>query len=317
MPSGFLYGLTGRRGDGKTAWLIMATAATIKGDGEKTLGFPVRKGHVAYVAKENPDDFRMKLAVNCYLHNIDCDTLDAHLLVLDGRKDSPEQICARLQLDAGINGEFAIVFYDTFQAGYSAAATGKEFNDNAAVLGFIIRLRPITEVTGRPAGIIAFHPIKHANEEDLVPYGGGSIMNEVDGNLTLWKGEGSQIKLSQNRVRGPEFEPRYYRIEKLSSPDIVDDKGRQILLPVMRPITEQDVEERKAAESETDVAFLRALQLTPEAPQRDLAQACGLPLTRVNRTIKRLAKEKLIEKGLKSYRLTAKAERLLKLVSVG
>jgi len=26
-------------------------------------------------------------------------------------------------------------------------------------------------------------------------------------------------------VRGPEFEPRFYRIEKLSSPDILDDEG--------------------------------------------------------------------------------------------
>jgi biotin operon repressor len=310
LPSGYLYGLTARRGDGKTAWLITTALATIKGDGEKILGFPVRKGRVAYIAKENPEDFKMKLAANCYIHNISWNELDAGLLVLDGRADSPEQICKALLIDAEVNGEFSLVIYDTFQAGFAAAATGKEFNDNAGVLSFVVRLRALTQIIGKPSGIIDFHPTKNATEEDLYPYGGGAIMNEIDGNLTLWKGE--TIKLSQNRVRGPEFEPRFYRIEKLSSPDIVDDKGRQILLPVMRPTTAQDVEEREAAESNTDIAFLRVLEATPEAAQRDLAQAIGLSLGAINKKIKRLEKQKMIEKGLKGYRLTSKAERLLK-----
>jgi len=38
LPSGFLYGLTGRRGDGKTAWLIIATVAVIKGEAKKFSG---------------------------------------------------------------------------------------------------------------------------------------------------------------------------------------------------------------------------------------------------------------------------------------
>lgn len=309
LPSGFLYGLTGRRGDGKTAWLIIATVAVIKGEGEKILGFPVRKGRVAYVAKENPDDFKMKLAVNCYIHGLAWGALDASLLVLDGRTDSPEQICKALQIDAEANGGFALVVYDTFQAGFSAAGAG-DFNDNAAALGFIVRLRPLTGTIGKPAEIVAFHPIKHANEDDLVPYGGGAIMNEIDGNLTIWKGD--TIKLSQNRVRGPEFEPRSYRIEKLSCEHIVDDKGRQILLPVMRPITALDAQEREIVENQNDIALLRTLQATPEAQQRDLAHVIGISLGGINKKIQRLKTDKLIEKGLNGYRITAKAERLLK-----
>jgi hypothetical protein len=34
---------------------------------------------------------------------------------------------------------------------------------------------------------VSAHPIKNASENALVPYGSGAILNEVDGNLTLWK----------------------------------------------------------------------------------------------------------------------------------
>jgi hypothetical protein len=100
---------------------------------------------------------------------------------------------------------------------------------------------------------VAFHPTKNADEGELIPYGGGSTYNEVDGNLTLWK-DGT-IKLHHNRLRGPEFEPRFFRIEQLSCPDIVDKGGRQILLPVLRPITELDVEERAIVGRETRFGF--------------------------------------------------------------
>src|ERR1700720_2080485 len=114
-------------------------------------------------------------------------------------------------------------------------------------------------------------PYENAGEAELIPYGGGSTYNEVDGNLTLWK-EGT-IKLHHNRLRGPEFEPRFFRIEQLSCPDIVDKDGVQILLPVLRPITELDVEERAIVENATDMKLLRAMLDAPNGNQRDWATA--------------------------------------------
>ena len=75
-----------------------------------------------------------------------------------------------------------LVIYDTFQAGFD----GDEFNNNAQVLKFIKRLRPLTILLGQPAVLVLMHPTKNAGEDNLVPYGEGSIMNEVDGNLTVW-----------------------------------------------------------------------------------------------------------------------------------
>ena len=272
LPSGYMYGLTAKQGSGKTALMIAAVLAVALGR-EDILGCSVERGRVAYVTIENPVDFKMKLAVNCYVHNIAYDEVEPRVAIIDGR-DTPEQIFDGLRLDALANGDFQLVCFDTFQAGFAAANAGA-FNDNEAVLGYVIRLRPLTTLPGSPSVLVAFHPTKNAGETELIPYGGGATLNEIDGNLVLWK-EGT-IKLHHNRLRGPEFEPRFFRIEHLSCPDIVDKGGRQILLPVLRPTTAMDVEERARGESQTDIALLRALVGNPKASQRELVEETRNP----------------------------------------
>jgi hypothetical protein len=240
LPSGYLYGLTAKQGSGKTALKSCATIAVAMNRPD-VIGCDVEPGRVAYVTIENPTDFKMKLAANCFAHNVSYDEIEPRVAIIDGR-DTPEQIYEGLKLDAEENGPFQLVCFDTFRAGFAAANAGA-FNDNEAVLGYVIRLRPLTTLPGAPSVLVAFHPTKNAGEGELIPYGGGSTYNEIDGNLTLWKE--AQIKLCHNRLRGPEFEPKYFRIEMISCPDIVDKQGRQIMLPVMRPITETGAAERE------------------------------------------------------------------------
>jgi hypothetical protein len=309
LPSGYLYGITARQGGGKTAFMIAASMAVVLGDAT-IIGCEVEQGRVAYVTIENPADFRMKLAVNCYAHGVSYDAIAPLLAIIDGR-DPPEAIVEGLRLDAEVNGPFQLVCFDTFQAGFVAAG-GVEFNDNAAVLKFLLGLRPITVLPGSPSALIAFHPTKNAGEESLVPYGGGSIMNEVDGNLTIWVEAPYQLKFHWNRVRGPEFEPRYFRIEKLSCPEIVDKQGRQILMPVLWPTTAQAVEEREAVASKTDIALLRALLANPGASQRELAQAIGLSsVSSVNKKIQKLLKSKMLELSLNGLVVAERAKKQL------
>jgi AAA domain len=58
LPSGYLYGLTARRGGGKTAWMIAASLAVMTGRSD-ILGREVEQGRVAYIVKENSADFRI------------------------------------------------------------------------------------------------------------------------------------------------------------------------------------------------------------------------------------------------------------------
>ncbi len=123
--------MTAPTGKGKTALLTALSLGVIKGNDKggvsSAIGCAVEQGRVAYITKENPADFRMKLAVNSYFHGLDADCLSRNLLVLDGRADAPEAICESLRRDAEENGLFQLVDYDTFQAGFVADPAGTEF----------------------------------------------------------------------------------------------------------------------------------------------------------------------------------------------
>ena len=88
MP--YLYGLTAKPGTGKTAWKIAATLA-VGMNRRDILGLDVESGRVAYVTIENPIDFKMKLAANCFANNITYDEIEPRVANIDGR-DTPEQI---------------------------------------------------------------------------------------------------------------------------------------------------------------------------------------------------------------------------------
>jgi AAA domain len=298
LPSGFLYGLTAKQGSGKTALMIAGTIAVIKGD-KSILGCDVEQGRVAYVTIVNPTDFRMKLAVNCFVHGLSYAEVEPLIAIIDGR-DTPEQIYEGLKLDAEENGQFQLICFDTFQAGFAAANAGA-FNDNEAVLAYVVRLRPLTTLPGQPSVLVAFHPTKHATDPELIPYGGGSTYNEIDGNLTFWKD--NQIKLYHNRLRGPEFDQKFFYLEMLSCPEIVDKQGRQILSPVMRPTSAG----KKQAAGDSNDALLKALAADPRASERDLAMAIGMTQQAVHKKLHNLEKAKFIEKGAdERWRLTRK-----------
>jgi AAA domain/FG-GAP-like repeat len=70
MREGSLYTLTGRTGEGKTAFLVPLALAVATGRGE-LIGRKVKKGPVAFCTAENPDDLRMRLMIACFVFNID------------------------------------------------------------------------------------------------------------------------------------------------------------------------------------------------------------------------------------------------------
>ena len=133
------------------------------------------------MAFENPDDVRMKIMVAAYLLNIDLNEIGDRLVILDMRR-KPEDIIVELERLARIE-PFTFIAIDTLAAIFD----GKDINDNVQGGDFMRRLRPLTQIGGRPAVVVSAHPVKNASEENLVPYGGGAILNEIDGNLTLWK----------------------------------------------------------------------------------------------------------------------------------
>ena len=200
---------------------------------------------------------------------------------------------------------FAAVFVDTLAAFFD----GDNINDGVQGGQFMRRLRPLTQLPGLPSVIVSAHPIKNAGAEALVPYGSGAILNEVDGNPTLWKRpETGIVSLHwQGKLRGLEFQPVPFKFEITGSPDIfLDAKGRQVQLPTLRPSSDAAADKREEVEIDRDKALLRAVLAEPGKSQRHYADATGIPKSAVDRRLTSLAKDKLLERTLDTWHITAK-----------
>ncbi len=300
MRTSSLYTLTAPTGHGKTSLCVIIALAIATGR-EDILGLSVRKGRVAYLTFENPDDVRMRFMIAAYFLNIDVGVVDADIIILDMRH-KPEAVLAGLEKEA-IGNPFTLILIDTFAAFFD----GDKVTDPVQAGEFFRRLRPMTKLPGLPTVIVACHPIKNATEDNLLPLGAGAIIGEVDGGLTLWKTCGVFKFHWQGKFRGPEFEPMFWRIEEVSSPEVVDAKGRQIMLPVMRPVTGDDAEQREQQDANLDLALIRTMEANPKGTQQEWGDAIGRVKSSINGRLQKLKKSRHVEETLgHKWRLTAK-----------
>jgi hypothetical protein len=299
LYSGSLYTLTARTGTGKTSWLVTTALAGISGLG--ILGRPVKRGRYAFCTAENPDGVRMRFAVGSFHWNIDQDAVGRDLVISDNRV-RPEEICEYLAREAE-HGPFTGIFIDTWQAFFD----GRDANNPTEAVNFTKRFRPLVALPGAPAVVIAAHPNKNANNDELIPNGGGSTLNEVDGNLAMAQLPSGLVELGwQGKFRGLNFEPQLYRIDRLCSPDVVDVTGRQIAIPLMLPISVEDADARESAIANMDTRLLRSVAENPSGTLSTLADAAGVSRSKADRTFHRLAKAKpaLIHQTLGKWMLT-------------
>lgn len=308
VRTGSLYTLTARTGAGKTAWLISVGLALATGR-KDILGLDVEAGRVALLTFENPDDVRMRIKVSSFFLNVDVRHIVDRLLILDARV-KPEDAIIELEAAARV-APLRLVLIDTLAAFFD----GDNINDNVQGGGFMRRLRPITRLPGRPAVVVAAHPVKNAPQDNLLPYGGGAILNEVDGNLTLWRrseGNAGIVELHwQGKLRGLEFSPIPFRFQGTTSPEVLDAKGREVELPTMLPVMliEADAEAQVKAEIDISVALLKAMLADPKGSQSQWGTAVGRTKSVINVKLQRLKADKLVEVVMGHWSVTAKGAR--------
>mgnify|MGYP000872394444 CR=1 FL=1 len=196
-------------------------------------------------------------------------------------------------------------------AAEAAAPPSNAMNDAVQGGQFMRRLRPLTQIAGQPSVIVAAHPVKNASEDNLVPYGSGAILNELDGNLTLWKKPDSGIVSLhwQGKLRGLEFEPAPFRFEVTGCPEILDAKGREVHLPTMRPASEESAENREQQETDGKRALLLEMISNPGASQADYATALGCSKSSINRRLQSFARERLAEQFLDKWKITERGRK--------
>lgn len=252
----YVYSLTARTGDGKTA--VALHLANLIGSTwpDHLLGpHPVDKGRVLYLAGENPDDLRMRMIADDALKGRDGS--NDRIIVIPGIFDI-EEMYETLVLEAKKSGNIECVVVDTSAAYFLR----DNENDNPQMGAHARMLRKLTTLPGGPCVIVLCHPAKHVSEQShLMPRGGGAFLAEVDGNLTLWRNEGMIDLWWTGKLRGPGFEPITFRLEKIKTTALVDSKGRMMSTVRAVPVTNQEMDDHQQAERSDEDRLLVALQI--------------------------------------------------------
>jgi hypothetical protein len=312
LQRGFIYSLTGKTGSGKTA--IMMLIAALSAMGKSLNEHELEWGRILYLAGENPDDIRMRwIAMSDHL-GFDVRDIEVHFVVGRGPgfSDVIDQITEEVERLDGV----AMIVVDTSVAFFE----GTDENSNTEALAHALLLRGLTGLAGRPCVIVNTHPVKNASDDNLLPRGGGSFLNEMDGNLTSVKVDDSTVRLHwQGKFRGPEFDPIMFTLERVTTAQLKDSKGKLIPTVIAKPLSDAEYRERREAAHSNEDMVLTAMLANEDASIADIAKACGWTYkggtpdkSKVQRTFKALENKKLIEKLHDSYVLTAKGKKAAK-----
>ncbi|WP_445222125.1 AAA family ATPase [Bradyrhizobium sp. Pa8] len=298
---GYLYSTTAMTGTGKTAVLLLLAALTMLG---KPLGDrEVEKGRVVYFAGENPDDVRMRWIAMAHHLDFDPDCVDVHFIA---GTFSVAEMFERIKADVDKIGGADMIVVDTSAAYFH----GDDENSNTQLGAHARSLRKLTTLPGKPSVYAACHPVKNADPSNLLPRGGGAFIAEVDGNLTLNKGE--TVKMHwQGKHRGPDFEPIHFELKTVTAPSLVDSKGRPVPTVMAEALTKGESVKRADKARNDDDAVLLAIEQGKGASLADLAQSLcwytpsgDLNRDRVRHAKDRLLKRKLIDVARKGWKLT-------------
>jgi hypothetical protein len=258
LQEGFLYSLTGATGAGKTAITLRLAAST--GLGLVFAGRETKKRRVLYLAAENPDDVRMRwIALS---QHMDFNIKKIEVFFVEGVFKISEA-ASRLKDEAeSWGGEFGLVIIDTSPVFYEGDDENNRTQQgrHAKMLRELIGIIP-----GKPAVIANCHPVKDALPENLIPAGGGSFLNQVDGNLTAAKTDSTTELHTQGKFRGVEFAPMHFLIKTVTHQDVKDSRGRLIPTVICEWISDKQKETLAAQKVTDEDAVLKYISDNPKA----------------------------------------------------
>jgi hypothetical protein len=309
IQRGRLYTLTAPTGSGKTA--VMLYAATSVSMGQMFYDRETEPGDVLFMAGENPDDVRARMIATMEFHGIDPASCRVHFIAgtFSLRADM-----ARLAEEAAKVPNLMLVVVDTFAAYFD----GDDENSNAQALDFARIVRRITEFPSKPAVVMPAHPVKGAGKTNLAPKGGSSLVNEVDGNLTLWN-EGGIITMHwQVKFRGAEFEPLIFELQRHETDLIRDAKGRRMPSILAKPMLSARVTEVARANLSLEDSLLLSIATYPALSLAERGARVGIShKQKVARCLEKLAGQKLIRKFRTNWELTKEGERAVEVIENG
>jgi hypothetical protein len=293
IQKGYLYSLTGPTGHGKTPTaMLMGIRVAL---GRPFHGRPTTQGSVLFLAGENSDDIRARYVALSDHEKFDIATTPFYFIdgVIDIRAEMP-----RIEAEAATIPNLSMVIIDTDQAYF----LGDEGNSNEQRKWFAKTLRQLLKLPGNPTALVNCHPVKNATQDNLVPLGGSSFLNEVDGNIQCWaEDRTTTIKPHATKWRGTAFESMAFDLKTVTSDRLKDTKGRHISSVMAVEISDEGAARRGAVLEEDDKSVLRMYYRDKNASLASIAKALGWlwpngapARNKVQRTVDRLKKSKML-----------------------
>lgn len=304
IPRGGLVSVTGPTGSGKTTLmtLLQLSIRTGRPFAGRQIDAP---GSVIVMAGENPDDYGMHLLGTVQHEGIDPQTLSdvvdhRHMMVIPGVFDLRYQLDWLTVYMEETCPDVRAVFVDTSAAFYYE---GDE-NDNVAMRQHASTLRELTNLPGRPTVFVLCHPVKTAQQDNLLPRGGGAFLAEVDANLTVWKDAAGIVSLHwAGKIRGSSFDPLRFELKPWALQGHADARGRPITTVVASHLADDRAEQLEAKALDDENRLLVAMQRKPGGSVADLAMAGGFTTgvgqphkSKVSRLLGKLKEQGLAEK---------------------
>ena len=295
---GYVYAFTAPMSYGKTA--VALRFAFHVACGLPLHDREVEKGCVLYFAGENYVDVTMRWIKLC--EEMDVDPNDVDVYFMRGAADlSDDSIRQQIHNEAvQIGRPISLLIVDTSAAYF----TGDNEQDRTQMGKHAVMFRSFTELPGSPAIMILCHPTKNFDPEKMVPAGGGTFLNAIDGNLVCLREAGSMVVDAHWQVKivgVSDFPPLSFRLVVGYSDKLKDTKGRSLSTVFANPITHA---EREVMDQTADTEQSELLSLMREKPGLSLAVMAkelgwfysnGAPnKSKVNRALRALMAAKLV-----------------------
>ena len=294
----FIYSMTGPTGEGKTSVALLI--ALLVDRGQALNGREIERGKVLFLAGENPDDVKMRWIK--FLDHWGLKEADVNVWFIPGSfVISDKEMRARIVEANKTHGPFDLIAVDTSAAFFE----GDDENVNPQMLAHAKMLRGLIDLVGdNPCVIVTSHPVKNWSRENMIPRGGGAFLNEMDGNLTCMKVEGTMITELHwgGKFRGPEFNAIPFRLEVGTCGKLKDAKGRDVWTVIAHQVSVQERDAAEDAAEKNKAKLLAAMEKMPGASYTDLAKKCDFYMKNgepykslVQRLITALKNEKMIK----------------------
>ncbi|KRQ11890.1 hypothetical protein AOQ73_05645 [Bradyrhizobium pachyrhizi] len=300
----FCYSLTAQTGAGKTtiAMRIAAHVAT----GRKLGEIDVEQGWVLYFAGENPEDVKMRWFGLTKEMGLDPKKTNVIFIYGTTHLSKTSQRIARNLAARGVS--LSLVVVDTAAAYFE----GDDDNSNVPAGNHARQLRALCTLPGGPCVLVLCHPTKNAQDDNLVPRGGGAFLNEVDGNIAVRRDGDTVAAAALGKFRGPEFEPVHFSLKVIGNhPRLIDTKGRQIPTIVAEPISAAEHARREDVAHGDELKILRTMCDQPGASPTAIAKAHNWNHSKVTRALPGLLKRGLVSNELGHWKATPKAQKAL------